>query len=118
MVKVAPPPYFWIAPKGFLGIDSALVLEKKIYAFQVTLSHKHKPPTKGMKILRDHLPGELKNLPWNVVFVGDSDSPIREVATSVGKTSFPTSDGESVPIAWSMVDPVRSNIEYTVRKFG
>ena len=118
MVKVAPPPYFWIAPKGFLGIDSALVLEKKIYAFQVTLSRKHKPLTKGMKILRDYLPGELKNLPWNVVFVGDSDSPIREVATSVGKISFPTSDGESVPIAWSMVDPVRSNIEYTVRKFG
>ena len=31
MVEIAPPPYFWIAPKGFPGIDSALILKTGIY---------------------------------------------------------------------------------------
>lgn len=85
-----------------------------------------------MEILRDHLPGKLKHLPWSVVFIGDPESPISAVARSVSKISlrdknmtqkkmmiaFPTSNGESLPIAWSAVDPVRSSITYTVRKFG
>ena len=118
-MKSQLPPYFWIAPMGFKGIDGALVLKKEIYVFQVTISRKkHKPPTNGMKALYDHLPGELKGLPWKVIFVGDKSISICGVATSVGAIPSPAPGKEKVPIAWSVVDPVRSNIAYKVCKFG
>ena len=116
-VEVAEPPYFWIAYRGFPGIDSVLVLKDSIYASQVTISPRHKPPTKGMITFRDHLPGDLKQLPWRVVFVGDDEGSVYQVATSVGEIRLPGSNN-SVPIAWSVVDPVRSRITYKVCKFG
>ena len=116
-VKNAQPPYFWIAPKDFPGIDSALVLDTAIYVFQVTISPStYKPPMDGMAILRNRLPIQLKEIPWRVIFVGDDDSPICAVANKwVGKIFFPT-DRTSVPIAWSTVDPVVPFINYTVCK--
>ena len=119
VVKVAPPPYFWIAPPHFPGIDCALILDTGVYVFQVTIRRIHKPPMEGMKTLRKYLPRQLKNNPWSVVFVGDYKSQIRTVAKSlVGKIPFPTPDGKSVPIAWSVVNPMRSGIAYKVSIFG
>ncbi|KAF8346418.1 hypothetical protein F5887DRAFT_1182764 [Amanita rubescens] len=43
------PPFFWVAPKGAPGIDSALVLEKDIHVFQLTISSMHGSLIDGMK---------------------------------------------------------------------
>ena len=91
-VEVAQPPYLWIAPPGFPGIDGALVLKTRIYVFQVAIGPKHPPPMVGMKTFRGHLRGKLKNLPWSVVFVGHDEDSISKVARSVGKISFRDED--------------------------
>ena len=59
-VKTAQPPYYWVVPRDFEGIDSALILSEGIYAFHVTISSSHGPPTGGMRTLREHLPTRLK----------------------------------------------------------
>ena len=51
LVRTVQPLYYWVAPKGFTGIDSALILAKEIYAFQVTIGKSHGPPMAGMEIL-------------------------------------------------------------------
>ncbi|KAF8552965.1 hypothetical protein OG21DRAFT_1485803 [Imleria badia] len=105
-VKVEDPPYYWIAPVGFPGIDSALILHEAIYVFQVTISTSHKSPKGGMKKLRTHLPTDLKDLPWSVVFIGDHDNSIKSVANKWVD--------EGLTIGWSQVDPVAEDITYRV----
>lgn len=112
-VKLWDPPYLWVAPRNFEGIDSVLVLEEKIYAFQVTISSRHKSPTEGMKKFQENLPTALKKLPWSVVFVGDSEHLISNVANKwIGKISM--QGGTEVPIAWCAVDPADPNVVYQV----
>ncbi|KAI9568825.1 hypothetical protein HD554DRAFT_2171964 [Boletus coccyginus] len=115
--KTAPssaiPPYYWVAYKpNFAGIDSALVLEDRIFAFQMTLGSNHRSPMKGLRDLRDLLPRDLKDLPWRVVFVGPEDGPIKAVAKHWdGKLSFPTNK-DSVPVGWSALDPAQGGVTY------
>ena len=115
-VKTARPPYYWVAPRNFKGIDSALVLAEEIYAFQVTIGTSHGPPMAGMETLRGYLPADLKKNPWRVVFVGDDDDRISRVAKEF-KMFFPTAR-KHVPIAWVKVDPVSEGISYKVCKVG
>ena len=119
-VSVEKPPYYWVAPRNFHGIDSALILAKEIYAFQVTISTRHKSPMEGLNILRAHLPTNLKKIPWSawrVVFIGDSNSAIETVANKwVGKLF--AKDNTSITIGWSGVDPVTDDIAYRVGEVG
>ncbi|KAI0000819.1 hypothetical protein BJV74DRAFT_820874 [Russula compacta] len=106
-MKVEQPPYYWVAPDKFPGIDSALVLEDAIYAIQVTMSSKHESPSM-------HLPHNLKKLPWRVLFVGDTAGTAEAAASEwAGKILFPT---KKMPLAigWSKVDPVDSHITYKI----
>ena len=113
-IKVAEPPYYWVAPKNFPGVDSALVLDNAIYAFQVTISSRHKTPLDGLRTLREHLPAKLKNVSWKVVFVGDNDSAIAAVARQwVDRLFFPTNQ-QRVTVGWSKVDPVMEDVPYRV----
>lgn len=70
--QIAPeseePPYYWVSPKNFPGIDSALVFKKEIIAFQVTPRPEHESPIKGLSALRENLPDNLKDVRWKVVF--------------------------------------------------
>ena len=113
-VRTARPPYYWVAPRGFKGINSALVLAKEIYAFQVTIGMSHRPPMAGMEILQGYLPTDLRENPWRVVFIGDNDSRIRKVAKGFN-IFFPTAM-DHVPIAWARVDPMSKGHDYMVHK--
>ncbi|KAF8548541.1 hypothetical protein OG21DRAFT_1500960 [Imleria badia] len=105
-VEVEDPPYYWVAPVNFPGIDCALILPEAICVFQVTISTSHRSPEGGMKKLGTHLPADLKNLPWRVVFIGDHDNAIKSVAQKwVNK---------GLNIGWSHVDPVAEDITYRV----
>lgn len=55
------PPYYWIAPNKFPGIDSAIVLETESFVFQTTLAAQHGSPIEGLKKLRTKLPKNLKS---------------------------------------------------------
>ncbi|KAF8559894.1 hypothetical protein OG21DRAFT_1502239 [Imleria badia] len=105
-VEVEDPPYYWVAPVGFPGIDGALILPEAIYVFQVTISTRHASPKGGMKELRTHLPGDLKDLPWRVVFIGDYDNLIKSVANQWVN--------EGLTTGWSQVDPVAHDITFRV----
>ena len=63
LVRTTWPPYYWVAPRGFTGIDSALILAEEIYAFQVTIGKSHGPLMAGMEILRGYLPTGLRGNP-------------------------------------------------------
>jgi hypothetical protein len=120
MTKIPPksgtPPFYWVAPKKFPGIDSALVLEHAIYAFQITISSEHKSPIKGLQTLRNNLPDHLRDIPWHVVFVGHAKTAIKPVANEwAGKIFFPTK-GSCMPVGWSEVDPVQPGVTYKVCK--
>ena len=53
--KVVEPPYCWVAPKNFPDVDSALIPDKEIYAFQVTISSRQKTSLDGLEyIIRKH----------------------------------------------------------------
>ena len=107
-VEVEDPPYYWVAPVNFPGIDGALILPEAIYVFQVTIGISHRSPEGGMKKLETHLPADLKNLPWRVVFIGDHANTIESVAQKwVNK---------GLNIGWSHVDPVAEDITYRVCK--
>lgn len=113
-VKLQQPPYYWVAPKGSPGIDSALVLDGFIYAFQLTVNAKHESPLGGLQRLRRYLPANLKNASWWVLFAGDSDVAAEQVASQwVGKVPFPTKK-TCVPIGWTALDPVDPKIPYIV----
>ncbi|KAF8347713.1 hypothetical protein F5887DRAFT_953802 [Amanita rubescens] len=106
-------PFYWVAPKKYPGINSALICDDGIYVFQVTISSKHKPPTAGMEDLQKHLSKKLRNKPWRVVFVGDTEAAIQAVTSQwMGKLFSPTDPKESIPIAWCALDPVRQDITY------
>jgi hypothetical protein len=110
------PPFFFVAPKGAHGIDSALVLEKEIYVFQLTISSTHGSPIDGMKKVRDYLPSRLRNITWNVVFVGQESSAASSVANEwKGKLFFPT-EKKHISIGWAEVDPVMKGVRYMVCK--
>jgi len=114
----AMPPYYWLPFKtNFAGIDSALVLEDGIFAFQMILSLEHRSPNNGLRDLRKALPHDLKDLPWRVVFVGPEEGPVESVAKCWnGKLSFPEKK-DSVPVGWSAVDPAQRGVIYKVCKF-
>jgi len=114
----AIPPYYWILFKSkFVGINSALVLEDGIFAFQMTLGSNHGSPIDGLRDLRKRLPHDLKDLPWRVVFVGPEEGPIEAVAKRWnGQLSFPTKK-DSVPVGWSALDPAQRDVIYKVCKF-
>jgi hypothetical protein len=119
-INVARPPYYWVAPKNFHGINSALILTEEIYVFQVTISTRHESPMEGLKTLRAHLPANLKKIPWSawrVVFIGYNDGAIKTVANKwVGKL-FAT-DNTGITIGWSEVDPVTKDVAYRVCEVG
>lgn len=80
----ATPPYYWIPSKtNFPGIDSALVLEGRIFAFQVTLGSDHISPTAGLYCLRKMLPPNSENLPWRMMFMGPKENRVKQV-TALG----------------------------------
>ncbi|KAN0077949.1 hypothetical protein V8E55_010006 [Tylopilus felleus] len=109
-VKVGVPPYYWVAPMNFPGIDGALILPEAICGFQVTISSSHRSPEDGMNKLRAHLRADLKNLPRRVVFIGNQADAIKSVAQQwVNK-------GLKLDIGWSHVDPVVGDIPYRVCK--
>ena len=99
-------PFFWVAPKDTSGIDSVVVLEDAIYVFQVTISPKHISPIDGMKKVRSYLPHGLRDIAWNVVFVGQESATAKPVAESWANKLFFPNSGTMVPIAWAEVDPV------------
>lgn len=110
------PPFFWVAPKGTPGINSALVLEKDIHVFQLTIGSMHGSPIDGMRKVREYLPPRLRNITWKVVFIGQESIAASSVANDwTGKLFFPTKKN-SVPIAWAVVDPVVKGVEYMVCK--
>ncbi|KAI9573181.1 hypothetical protein HD554DRAFT_2310957 [Boletus coccyginus] len=115
--KTAPgsaiPPYYWIAYKpNFAGIDSVLVLEDRIFAFQMTLSSDHRSPIPGLRDLRKLLPHDRKDIPWRVVFVGPEEGPIETVAARWnGELSFPTKH-DLMPVGWSALDPAQRGVIY------
>lgn len=119
-VNIENPPYYWVAPKNFHGVHSALILTEEIYVFQVTISTRHKSPMEGLKILRAHLPINLKKIPWSawrVVFIGDNNSAIETVANKwVGKLF--AKDNTSIAIGWSGVNPITDDIAYRVSEVG
>ena len=63
VLKDLDPPYLWIAPKDFEGLDSILVLKTCIYAFQVTIGPTNRSPIEGMKMFQENLSTALKKLP-------------------------------------------------------
>ncbi|KAF8441700.1 hypothetical protein L210DRAFT_3644942 [Boletus edulis BED1] len=108
-------PYYWVAPPKFPGIDGALIRQDAIFAVQVTIRAKDKPPEEGLEKLRNDLPANLKNLPWHLVFVGNTDWSIETVANKwAGKIFLPTSK-RCVTVGWSQVDPVEEGITYRIR---
>ncbi|KAF8554874.1 hypothetical protein OG21DRAFT_1484325 [Imleria badia] len=114
-VEVEDPPYYWVAPVNFPGIDGALILPEAIYGFQVTLSTRHEPPNDGWETLWAHLPANLQKIPWRawrVVFVR-ADSTIKTVANKWAGKLFAT-DNTSVTTGCSEVDPVVKDITYRV----
>ena len=112
-----PPLLLWVPPNGnFPGIDSALVLKDRIFAFQVTISSSHKSPITGLESLSKMLPPKLKKLPWRVVFVGAETDRIRPVAEHWdGELCFP--EGRRLPVAWAEVGPVMKGVAYTACRF-
>ena len=114
LVRTMWPLYYWVAPRDFTGIDSALILAEEIYAFQVTIGKSHGPPMAGMEILRGYLPTGLRGNPWRVVFIGDHNNRIRRV-TKRFNIFFPAAM-DHVPIVWVKVDPVGPGHDYTVCK--
>ena len=117
-LKVANPPYYYgFPPNGnFPGIDGALVLKDRIFAFQVTISSSHKSPITGLESLSKMLPPKLKKLPWRVVFVGAETDRIRPVAEHWdGELCFP--EGRRLPVAWAEVGPVMKGVAYTACRF-
>ena len=116
----ATPPYYWIPSKiNFPGIDSALVLEGGIFAFQVTLGSNHKSPIDSLQRLRKMLPANLKVLPWRMVFVGSDEERIKGVAEHwAGKLIFPPQDERICHgVGYSGVDPVKADVTYSVCRF-
>ncbi|KAI9456482.1 hypothetical protein HD554DRAFT_1847843 [Boletus coccyginus] len=111
--KSAEPPYYWVAPKKFPGIDSALVFAEEIIAFQVTLRSEHESPMKGLQTLRENLPDELKDVQWRVVFVGQAQMAIEAVAKQWSNMTW-KKKGARIPVAWCVVDPVQDGITYQV----
>ena len=112
------PPFYWIrAEKDFPGIDSALVLTNEIIAIQVTIAEVHKLSVgKGLSKLRNLLPHNLKGLPWKVVFVGMEADWIEHIAKTWADKVTSPSDEALVRVGWTVVDPVRRDIIYTVCK--
>ncbi|KAI9572491.1 hypothetical protein HD554DRAFT_2168146 [Boletus coccyginus] len=108
----AAPPYYCIPFKTkFAGIDSALVLNDAIFAFQMTL-REHRSPINGLRDLQQTLPHDLKDLPWRVVFVGPEEGLLEAVAEYWNaKLFFPTKT-DSVPVGWSAVDPAQTSVIY------
>ena len=121
-VKVANPPFYWVAPKNFYGVDSALIFAKEIYVFQVSIKvgTRNTSLMKGLETLRAYLPTTLNKLPWcawRMVFVGSNDCAIESVANNwVGK--LVATDNTNVTIGWSKVDPVMKDVTYKVLAFG
>jgi hypothetical protein len=111
----AAPPYYWIPSEtDFQGIHSALVLEKEIVAFQVSLWSDRTSPIGGLECLRRTLPHDVGARPWRVVFVGPDEARIRGVAQSWdGRLCFST-DTTRVAVGWSVVDPVQDDVIYRV----
>ena len=114
----ATPPYYWIPSKtNFPGIDSALVLEGEIFAFQVILGSKHTSPIAGLQDLRKMLPANLKDLPWRMVFVGPVEERVKQVAGHwAGQLILPPREGR-LPVGYSGLDPVQVDVTYTVCGF-
>ncbi|KAF8133018.1 hypothetical protein EV363DRAFT_83965 [Boletus edulis] len=107
-------PYYWVAPPKFPGIDGALICQDAIFAVQVTIRAKDKPPEEGLEKLQNNLPPHLKYLPWHLVFVGNTDWSIERVANEwAGKIFLPTSK-RCVTVGWSQVDPVEEGITYRI----
>ncbi|KAF8435631.1 hypothetical protein L210DRAFT_3550214 [Boletus edulis BED1] len=108
-------PYYWAANTSYEGIDGALISKDAIFAFQITLSSEHSSPQEGVRKLRKELPAELRDLPWHVVFVGNVKRSIKAAASDwAGKVFLTDTSKTSVPIAWSVVDPVARDVTYRV----
>lgn len=104
-LKKQRPPYYWPAPPNFPGIDSAFVLEKQIFFFQVMIGTRHKSPIDSLRKARDCLPYDLRMVPWSVVFVSPEENRIEMVAAYWGRELYFPSSGGNIAIAWSAVDP-------------
>lgn len=115
--RTAAPPYYWIPPSDFPGIDSALVLEKQIFVFQVTFRSALKSLIDGLECLRNMLPRELKDVAWKVVFVGPDEANNKYIAEHWHRRlSFPTKKKRAL-VGWSVVDPAQDGVKYRVCKF-
>ncbi|KAF8124736.1 hypothetical protein EV363DRAFT_1271018 [Boletus edulis] len=115
-LEAREPPYYWVAPKGFPGLSSALVLQDEIFAFRTTINRKRKLPTRGLRRLRDSLPADLKDVQWRMILVGMDKGAIKAVARRwTGKICFP-GENMHVPIGWCQVDPVTWGFKYKVRE--
>ncbi|KAG9312715.1 hypothetical protein JVU11DRAFT_7142 [Chiua virens] len=106
------PPYYWVSPDLFPGIDGLLVFKTRICAFQVTISSTHRSPDAGLEKIRKNLRADLKDVPLGLVFVGPQESAIKQVATRWRSRVRFTSTGKIVPVAWSVVDPASGDVEY------
>ena len=71
---------------------------------------------KGLSKLRNLLPHNLKGLPWKVVFVGMEVDWIEHIAMTWADKITSLSDEELVRVGWTVIDPVRKDIIYTVCK--
>lgn len=114
------PPFYWVPPaRNFPGIDSALVLKNEIYAIQVTIAgtRSGSSPADGLAELHKLLPNNLKNLSWNLVFVGTDQDCVESFAKKyTGKIFFPTKK-KGVRVGWSVVNPVRGEVIFKVCNF-
>lgn len=91
-----------------------LILTNEIIVFQVTIAKEHKsPPTRGLSVLRDLLPQNLKDLSWKLMFVGTKVDRIERIAKA-----YSSSNPALVRVGWTVVDLMREDVIYTVCKFG
>ncbi|KAG9316860.1 hypothetical protein JVU11DRAFT_2935 [Chiua virens] len=80
------PPYYWVSPDLFPGIDGLLVFKTRICAFQVTISPPHRSPVAGLEKIRKNLRADLKDVPLGVVFVGPQESAIKRDRHTMAKS--------------------------------
>ncbi|KAG9310264.1 hypothetical protein JVU11DRAFT_9382 [Chiua virens] len=122
-LESASPPYYWVTPDNYPGIDGFLVLNNWICAFQATISSKHRSPEKGIMKpeitkIRQKVQAklQLKHIPFGIIFVGPKEDEIKGVAEEwQGKVHLLTN--ELVPIGWSKLDPTAKNVTYKACKF-
>jgi hypothetical protein len=77
-LPLATPPFYWQpSESNFPGIDSILCAGDHVYAFQATISARHKEAWPGLAKVAQYLPKGSKT--WHLVFAGLTSAAVESV---------------------------------------